>query len=230
MKTNMRTVLNPMIAGVLVAALAFPILAQGPPQVTGGQAQDKSTSISKVERKNRAPVSKDLLKVKIPRPFEAKLENGLTVLILEDHRFPTVSVQLNISGAGGVYDPPDIPGLASTTAQMLREGTGTRASKQIAEDIDRLGATFFASAGQQSAATGINASGLSDNLDEWFALVAEILLTPSFPADELNNFKNRQKATLRQQRAQPGFLANERFSRAVFGGHPAAVVSSNPTA
>ena len=70
--------------------------------------------------------------------LRATLENGLTVMILEDRRFPTVTVSLNISGAGGLYEPADSPGLAVMTASLLREGTGSRSSKQLAEDIERL--------------------------------------------------------------------------------------------
>lgn len=203
-------------------ALSF-LWSQAPaPQ---GPGQDKSVSVSKVERKNKAPVSKQILRVKLPKTVEATLDNGLTVLILEDHRFPSVTMQLQISGAGGLYDPPKLPGLASITAQMIREGTKTRSSKQIAEETAKLGASMFANAGFGSAEANINASGLSDNLDQWFALAADLLLNPSFPADELDKLKQRTKVTLRQQRSQPGFLANERFSRAVYGGHPASVVT-----
>jgi predicted Zn-dependent peptidase len=111
---------------------------------------------------------------------------------------------------------------------MLREGTKTRTSKQIAEDVDKLGAALFAFSGFGSDTAEISASGLSDNFDQWFARLADILLNPTFPADELNKLKQRLKAQLRQQRSAPFFLVNERFSRAVFGNHPAAVVSATP--
>ncbi len=65
----------------------------------------KAVSVSKVERKNRAPVSKEILRVKLPRPVEAKLPNGMTVLILEDHRFPIVTVDFTIDGAGALWEP-----------------------------------------------------------------------------------------------------------------------------
>src|SRR4051794_5990026 len=68
--------------------------------------------LSKVERKNRAPVSKDILRVKLPRATEKTLSNGLTVLIMENHRLPLVSLQYNISGAGPIYEPAMAPGLA----------------------------------------------------------------------------------------------------------------------
>jgi zinc protease len=188
--------------------------------------EDHSADLSKVERKNRAPVSKDLLKVTLPRATEATLSNGLTVLIMENHRLPMISMQLNISAAGPLFEPANMPGLASITAQMLREGTKTKTSVQIAEQAALLGAEISASAGFGSSSTVINASGLSDNFDQWLALTNDVLLNPSFPADELNRLKQRLKAQLRQQRANPTFLSNERFSRAVYGAHPAGVVAA----
>src|SRR5215471_5991821 len=95
------------------------------------------TPTSKVERKNRAPVSRDILRVQLPKPTEARLKNGLTVLILEDHRAPFVSAQLSIRGAGALFEPADRVGLAGATAQMLREGTQSRTSVEIAEVVDR---------------------------------------------------------------------------------------------
>ncbi len=193
---------------------------------SAGAQEDHSADISKVERKNRAPVSKDLLKVTLPRATEATLSNGLTVLIMENHRLPMISLQYNISAAGPLFEPSNTPGLASITAQMLREGTKTKTSVQIAEQAAQLGAEISASAGFGSSATLINASGLSDNFDQWLALTNDILLNPNFPADELNRLKQRLKAQLRQQRANPNFLSSERFSKAVYGSHPASVVAA----
>ncbi|MCS6953665.1 MAG: pitrilysin family protein [Bryobacterales bacterium] len=194
-------------------------------QVPTPAGESKAVPVSKIERKNRAPVSKEILRVKLPRPVEATLDNGLTVLIMEDHRLPTISLQLLISGAGGLYDPKELPGLASLTAEMLREGTKTRSSRQIAEEIERLGAGLNAAAGFGSPEAVMTASGLSDNFEAWFGLFTDVLLNPSFPAEELKNLKDRRRVQLRQQRASPSFLAQERFARAVYGDHPAAVIA-----
>ena len=183
------------------------------------------TPASKVERKNRAPISSDIIRVKLPKPIEARLKNGLLVLILEDHRAPFVTVQLSIRGAGALFEPPAQVGLATATAQMLREGTQSRTSVQLAEAIDRLGATVSGGSGFGSSETALGASGLSDNFDEWFGILTDTLLHPSFPADELEKLKERERVQLRQQRANANFLVNERFSRAVYGTHPAANVS-----
>jgi zinc protease len=214
-------------------ALALATLAPAPARVLAQQpaaGQDKAVSRSHVERKNRAPVSKDVLQVKLPKPVEATLDNGLTVLILEDHRFPVANVTLQITGAGPILEPADKPGLAVITAQMLREGTRTRNSRQIAEEVDRLGATLGAGSGFGSTAASLSASGLSDNFDQWFALLADVLLNPSFPAGELAKLKARTKTALVQQRTQPDFLAEERFRQAVYGKHPASVYSTNEQA
>src|SRR5213593_3479960 len=206
------------IAIVLVSVLVW---------IGGTFAQEEhGTDTSKVERKGRAPVSKDLLKVTLPKPSEATLSNGLTVLVMENHRLPLISLQFNLSGAGAVFEPANLPGLAGITAQMLREGTKTRSSLQIAEQMDQLGASISAAAPFGDPATVINASGLSDNFEQWFALTNDLLLNPTFPAEELNRLKQRVKTQLRQQRANPNFLSREAFNKTVYGSHPAATVSA----
>jgi zinc protease len=215
----------PRCVACIIALLLAGVSLAGPSALQLGAQESIETPASKVERKNKAPLSREVLRIKLPRPVEAKLENGLTVLILEDHRTPAVFVQLHISGAGALFEPPGMAGLASVTAHMLREGTQSRNSVQIAEEIDRLGATLGAGGSFGSSQVVLNASGLSDNFASWFALAVDVLLHPSFPREELEKLKQRQRAQLRQQRAAPNFLVNERFNRAVYRDHPAAIVS-----
>ena len=104
-----------------------------PPQ--GPQAPP---SIQGAEIKGRAPVSNDVLQVTLPRATEADLANGLHLIVLEDRRVPVVSMQIQIEGAGGYYDPADGLGLAGATAAMLREGTSTRSAREIAEALETV--------------------------------------------------------------------------------------------
>ena len=203
----------------LIPLAVLVALAQGP---------QAPAAVKKQEFKNKAPVSQDVLKVKLPNAVESHLDNGLTVLILENHRLPQISMTLQIRGAGGLYDPAGMTGLAPVTAQMLREGTATRNSKQIAEEVDRLAASVGASAATETQSADLSISGLSDNFSEWFALGMDVLLHPSFPAEEWTKLKQRQLVGLRQQRTSAPFLATERFSKAVYGDFPASIVS--PTA
>src|SRR5258708_3003341 len=62
---------------------------------------------SQIERKTLAPVSKDILKVSLPKATEATLPNGLTVLVMEDHKLPFVSMEFFMSGAGPLFEPAD---------------------------------------------------------------------------------------------------------------------------
>jgi zinc protease len=185
----------------------------------------KAIPLSKVERKNKAPVSNEILHVKLPKPVEMTLPNGLTILVLEDHRLPLVTARLTILGAGALNDPADTPGLADVTAAMLKEGTATRSSIQIAEQSDQLGASINAQAPWGSETATFSASGLSDNAAQWIPLATDILLHPSFPESEWAKMKQRMKVQLQQERGTARFLMQERFNRAVYGSHPAAVTS-----
>src|SRR5258708_4530057 len=134
---------------VAAVVLACALAAAGWSQ--GESANDKSIPTSKVERLNRAPVSKDILKVKLPRPIETILPNGINLMILEDHRFPLVTVQFDINGAGPMYEPSGQPGLAGATARLLAEGTKTRKSKQLPYQTNSLYPPLSPSTGFSSA-------------------------------------------------------------------------------
>lgn len=178
-----------------------------------------------VVMKGRAPVSTTLLKINLPRPAEADLPNGLHLMVLEDHRLPQVTFQLIIRGAGGYYDPPDSPGLASMTATMMREGTATKNTQQISETLETMAASVGVGAGMSSAVASVTGSSLTENFDATFGLAADILLTPSFPQEEFDRYKTRTRSNLTQQRTSPGFLANEMFAHVVYGDHPASRIA-----
>jgi zinc protease len=177
-----------------------------------------------VVRKGRVPISGEILKIKLPHVSEATLPSGLHLIVLEDRRLPQISFQLVIPGAGGYFDPADQPGLASFTASLLREGTASRKSNQISEQLELMAATLNFSAGSSPEAT-ITGSCLSDQAIRLIDLAADVLLHPAFPEEEIAPFKRRTRAALAQQRANPGLLAAEVFSRAVYGSHPAARIS-----
>jgi len=185
-----------------------------------------SPRASDVARNNPAPVSSAVPQVKMARPVEEILDNGLILLILEDHRLPSVAVSISIGAAGPVFEPRNLPGLANTTADMLLAGTKNRTSRQIAEEIGNLSATISASSLFGSTAATLSASGLSDGFDKWFAVALDVLLNPNFPVDELNSLRQRSKVRLQQQRFMASAQATERLYGAIFGQHPGAVQSA----
>jgi zinc protease len=173
----------------------------------------------------KPPVSKEARPYKLPPVTESKLPNGLTVLLAQDNRFPMVSARL-VFLAGNKRDPKDIPGLASSVAAMLMQGTSTHSYQEIAEELDGLGATMGATTGADSL--NIEASGLSENTARIVALMSDVARNAIFPTQELDLHKQNRKQTLIQQHTQPSFLANEEYQKVLFGDTPYAHVG--PTA
>jgi len=207
--------------GVAVLAATVASHASGASRLVAAQEGSPTKGLI---RKNQVPVSDQILKITLPKPAEAVLASGLRLIVLEDHRLPQIAFQLVIPGAGGYADPPDQPGLAAFTAALMREGTATRTSTQIAQQLEIMAATLNFTAGNSNEAI-ISGSSLSDQAVGLIDLAADLLLHPSFPDDEVGRFKQRTRATLAQQRANPAFLAAEMFSRAIYGSHPAARIS-----
>jgi zinc protease len=216
MKDRSNVVLALMLI-VLVSSLA---LGQGGTTLVGQQSQTTKGAVIK----GKAPVNKEILKVKLPRAEEATLKNGLQVVLLESHKVPTFNMQMVVL-SGGLADKPDYHGLASFTAGLLREGTTKRSSKDIAEQVDALGATLAANAGLSSLTSVVSTSGLIENLDQTLELFADVVRNPTFPQAEVDKYKTRTLAQLQFQRSIPQFLAAEQFNRAIYGtGHPASFV------
>ncbi len=210
---------------LIVAVLTFGTCST----VLRGQAMEgsKAVPLSKVVRLNRAPVNTEILRVRLPRPREVKLDNGLDILVLERHKLPTVAFTLWIK-TGALNDPRDLPGLAKFTADMLREGTSHRTSAQLARDVDDIGASLGASASFGRNVSIVTASGLVENTSRILELMSDMVLNPTFSNDELAKYKKRQLAGLQQMRSEPGFLARERFYRVLYGDFPASYVSATP--
>jgi zinc protease len=189
------------------------------------QEGQQMQSMKGVTLKNRAPVSNDVLRVRLPRPVEGKLANGLGVMVLEDRRLPTVFVELLLP-ASALNDPPGIPGLADATADLVRLGTRTKDSRQLAEHLADIGVSLSTSAEFGAPYSSITLSGLSDKLDAMLAVLREVLLEPSFPQVELEKWRQRQMSFLQQARTSPNYLATERFHKLLYPDARAVTAST----
>lgn len=185
------------------------------------------------ERKNRAPISHEALTVKVPEAAPVKLSNGVTVLAIEDSRLPLVFVSFRVEGAGDLYSSRT--GVARMTADQLAQGAGSRSAQQIVEESARLGASFSTFAGIGGELANVDGSGLSSRFDQWMTLLTDVLLHPTFPADEFNGGRQREMA-LHLNRARPANIAFDAFVTLVYGpGHggsrnvpPEALASLTP--
>jgi zinc protease len=150
--------------------------------------------------------------------FEQKvLSNGLRVVVIEHRETPAVTVQMLLR-AGKVFDTPAKAGLASATARLVREGTSTRSSQQIAGAIDSIGGSLDTYGSWDSAGASLQVT--SDQLGLGLDLLADLVLHPSFPAAEVERWRRQTLSGLQVQQEDAGALADASFERAVFEGHP----------
>jgi len=183
--------------------------------------QQQNQTLAGVELKGKVPVNREMLKVSLPKAQEAMLTNGLRVKLVEDHNTPSFTMQLVILN-GGTSDAPEKRGQALVTAAILREGTETRTSREISEQIDALGSQIGTSSGLATTTSNVAASGLIQNLDRTLDIFADVALHPKFPAEEIEKYKLRLLTQLQSQRTNPSYLALQQLSKVLYGDFPAA--------
>jgi zinc protease len=158
----------------------------------------------------------------LPRITEKKLANGLTVVLAPLPNVPKVSAILTFRSATTASDRAEHPGIAQIAGSVANEGTDTRTSKQLKEELRSIGGTL--SLGSDADSTTMSASSLSEFSAKLFELMGDVAQHPSFPEAEVKLAQENTIQQIRAGRADPGFLVNERFQKAVFGDHPYAFV------
>jgi zinc protease len=172
--------------------------------------------------RTKPPETPPIPAFKMPPVHETKLPNGLLAILVEDSRFPLVSVRLSFQ-AGSKFDPKDMPGLSEAVATLLTQGTKSRSFRDLAEELTSIGATLN---GQTSPdVLTLGGSVLSENTAQLLDLLADVALNASFPENEVNLRKQNRKQALLAQQSQPAFLAREKFDELVFGQHPYAHIA-----
>jgi zinc protease len=157
-----------------------------------------------------------------PKRTKGRLSNGLEIILAESHAIPKFHGQLSFrSGNAAVVDRG--PGLAEMTAAVARTGTNQRASRQIEEDLRRIGADLSSSAGADT--TGIGFAGLSELAEPLLGMVDELAREASFPEPEFERERRQKLEEVKLDRTQPGFLASERLRKVLFGRHPYGIVA-----
>ena len=151
-------------------------------------------------------------------PFkEATLPDGISLVVIEHHEEPVVSVSLSFR-AGSLYDLPGKEGLSELAAELLTKGTPTRTAEQLAATIEGVGGSLAASSGDDFLT--ISADALSDRVDLLFDLLGDVVLHATFPASELELARTRSLSALSLQLSQPGSVADRFFASEIYGRNP----------
>jgi predicted Zn-dependent peptidase len=157
-----------------------------------------------------------------PPRVHRTLSNGLEVVLVESHTIPKFTGELFFR-SGNAMVAAQAPGLADMTATVARTGTTKRTSREIEEDLRRMGSDLSSGAGADTSV--ISFAGLVDFSNELLGLVSELAQQASFPADEFERERRQLVEGLRIERTTPGFLAGERLRRVLFGSHPYGTIS-----
>jgi predicted Zn-dependent peptidase len=157
-------------------------------------------------------------RVSLPPIVTRQLPNGLKLLIVEQHELPLADFVLLV-GSGSTSDPGGKPGIANLTSQMLREGTTSRKSLEIADQIAFLGISLSPNSSWESSTLSLHTP--TAQLDSSLALFADVAQHPSFPGNEFDRIKKTRLTELLQLRDQGPAIANIAFPAIIYGaGHP----------
>jgi zinc protease len=156
--------------------------------------------------------------VSLPPITTRQLPNGLRLMIVEQHELPLADFVLLV-GSGSTADPASKPGIANLLSAMLREGTTTRKSLEIADQIAFLGIRLSPTSSWESSTLSLHTP--TAQLDSALALFADVALHPSFPANEFERVRKTQLTELLQLRDQGAAIASIAFPAIIYGSaHP----------
>lgn len=174
-------------------------------------------TVARAQFPSTPPAPMPLGEAIFPPFIEFELLNGLRVLLVSSAKQPVVSLTLSVHG-GSVYDPPGKSGAADLVAGLLTKGAGTRNANEIAEAIERVGGSLNASANKDFLT--ISAAVLQNDQELAFELIADALLRPTFPDEEIALLRTQTLSALALERSDPGAIGSRAFARALYGDHP----------
>jgi zinc protease len=165
-----------------------------------------------------APPAGPPSKLRLPVPVSFKLDNGLTVILAEQHQLPIVSSRLVVLN-GSDANPVDKPGLASFTAQMLPEGTEHRSANQVADDAAQIGAAVHQTSISDYSVVSIHT--LTPNADAAFDLLSDVTLHPKFDSAEIERERKNRETDILQIQDDPTQLCVGVLLKTIYGpDHP----------
>jgi zinc protease len=145
-----------------------------------------------------------------------ELDNGLSVIILEDHRLPRVSLGVRVRRGAASVDP-DRAGLASFTTSLMKRGAGDRDALEFAEAVDEMGASLGVSASWDWM--NAQAWGLTRDLDSLLELLADVVLRPRFADEEVERTRGEVLASLERTKDFPHSLERQFAAKVLYPGH-----------
>jgi len=184
------------------------------------EVQPYSTSLkaSAPSDRSKEPALGSAMSLNLPPMQKATLSNGLKIVLAERHTAPVVNFSLLVQ-SGYAADPEDARGTCSFAMRMLEEGTPTRDSLQIGEQLESLSAEFSAGADLDYSYVDLNA--LKINMDKALGIYADLILHPSFPQKEFVRLQKDRLAGIQREKVTPTAMALRVLPTLLYGkNHP----------
>jgi predicted Zn-dependent peptidase len=172
--------------------------------------------VSRVDR-SRLPAPVANPPFRFPTIHRRVLDNGLEVRAIPHHNVPVVSAVLLVTG-GTAADPPDRPGLAAFTADLIDEGSGGRSAIEISDLLARYGADLDVDVGPDAIVVSLTT--LTRFLSPGLSLLAEMATSPNLAAPDIDRVRKLRLERLLQLRDHASALADRAFSRLLYREHP----------
>lgn len=166
---------------------------------------------------HRLFLAESIGKIELPKYKKLKFENGVTLLLMEQHQLPLVSYRWMMKSGGSIGDPEGREGLAFITAELLRKGTLSKSADQISETLDFVGATFDVGAAQEYSFG--SAEFLKRDLSLSVDLLTDILMHPAFPTSEVDKMLKQESDGIKEAKSVPLRVIQNYFDGFLFGNH-----------
>lgn len=170
-------------------------------------------------RRDDAPPPTEARGFRFPAFLNRRCKNGLKIYAARVPRVPLATLEL-VFPAGGHWDPPGLPGLATLSASLIDEGTAGSSSLEIARRAEDLGGYLASYAEWDYGAVEVGL--LASELAPAFDLLTEVATAPTFPEREIDRLKKLRTTELERRRFEPGTLADEQLARVLYLGTPYA--------
>jgi zinc protease len=178
------------------------------------------TADGKLDRSKEPELGKPM-SLSLPPMQKAKLSNGLNIVLAERHTAPVVNFSLLVD-SGYAGDPANAPGTASFSQRMLEEGTPTRDSLKIGEELESLSANFNAGSNLDWAVVNLNTLKLT--MGKALDIYGDLILHPAYPQKEFDRLKKERLAGIRREKVEPQSMALRVIPQLLYGkGHPYGV-------
>jgi zinc protease len=175
---------------------------------------------AKLDR-SKEPAPGKPMSLSLPPMQKAKLSNGLNIVLAERHTAPVVNFTLLVD-SGYAADPISAPGTASFSQRMLEEGTPTRDSLKIGEELESLSANFGAGSNLDWATVNLNTLKLT--MDQALPIYGDLILHPAYPQKEFDRLQKERLAGIRREKIEPQTMGLRVIPQLLYGkGHAYAV-------